>query len=83
MDERCPPVIISGMHHSSTGRFSNDRCDYITTILKFSGKKESLRIDVFIDSFVKPLVLLLKEPKPMILQKKFQKTGINTGTNHH
>jgi hypothetical protein len=41
MNERCPLVIIPGIHHSPSGRFlkfSNNGCGYITTVPKFSGK---------------------------------------------
>jgi len=55
MNERCPPVIIPGMHHSPSGRFLkfwNNWCGYITTIPKFLGKKkESLRTSVFFYRF--------------------------------
>jgi hypothetical protein len=45
MNERCPPIIILGMHHSPSSRFlkfSNNRCGYITTIPKFSRKKKKV-----------------------------------------
>jgi len=83
--------IILGMHHSPSGhflKFSNNRCGYITTVLKFSGKKkESLRTSVLFYRFFRKTFGSSFEKigtdDSLIMGKKIQRTGTNTGTNHH
>jgi hypothetical protein len=57
MKERFHQGIIPGMNHSPTSCFSkfpNNRCCYITKVLKFSGKKRKSKNQCFVTgSFVK------------------------------
>jgi len=79
------------MHHSPSGRFlkfSNNWCGYITTVPKFSKKKkESLRTSaLFYRFFRKTFGSSFERTETsdsLIMGKKIQRTGTNTGTNHH
>jgi len=84
MNERCPLVIILGMHHSPNDRFlkfSNNRCGYITTVPKFSGKKKSLRTSaLFYQFFCKTSGSSFERigtDDSLIMGEKIQPTTIN------
>jgi hypothetical protein len=86
--ERCPPVIILGMHHSPSGcflKFSNNQCGYITTVPKFSRKKkENLRTSAFFYQFFcktsDSSFERIGTGDSLIMGKKIQRTGTNTGS---
>jgi len=75
MNERCPLVIIPGMHHSPSGSQI------------FRKKKESLRTSALFYQFFRKTSSSSFErtgtSDSLIMGKKIQRTGTNSGTNHH
>jgi hypothetical protein len=72
------------MHHSPSSRFlkfSNNRCGYITTVPKFSGKKESLRTSALFYRFFRKTSGSSFERTGtgdyVIMGKKIKRTGTN------
>jgi len=76
------------MHHSPNGRFlkfSNNQCGYM--VPKFSGKKRKSKNHAFFYQFFRKTSGSFFERTgtgdSLIMGKKIQRTGTNTGTNHH
>jgi hypothetical protein len=88
MNERCPLVIIPGMHHSPSGRFLKQLVWlYNHDSQIFRKKKESLRTSAFFYRFFRKTSGSSFErtgtDDSLIMGKKIQITRTNTGTNHH